>query len=341
MRCSRTTSSPSCWRSAGVEGLCSSHCTVVWASSTRAEFRFAATAAGASRGRTRRVVAPCGSASSRCAASNRRCRVAAAPARPPSAQLRISIFIGSMRGLPRIVCSHCEGAIGVSPGSRAISVSLGARPGPCSSLCTAVSMVRWWRRSPRLIQSLPRNALRGEGLELHALRGIEAAQGVRQPDHADCGSGRRARRWPAAWQSSGAPDDAPGGAQHEAHACGLTLVVASRVRRVASDPVQRDWASPKAEACEPRPSAHSSHWRGSTPRDLVEPSFTASAPACRMVTTPPEIVDEPSSLRLAGDRLSQPLASSTPASTDQADTNEEGNAESQCAGLRNGGSGDG
>ena len=44
------------------------------------------------------------------------------------------------------------------PISRAISLSAGARPSFCSSLCTAASMLRCWRRLPRLIQSPPRSS---------------------------------------------------------------------------------------------------------------------------------------------------------------------------------------
>jgi hypothetical protein len=55
------------------------------------------------------------------------------------------------------------------------------------------------------------DALGGEGLELHALRGVEAASA--RPTGRSCrpGSGRRVRRWPAAWRSSGAPGGAPAG----------------------------------------------------------------------------------------------------------------------------------
>ena len=79
------------------------------------------------------------------------------------------------------------------PISLAISLSTGARPSFCSSLCTADSidallLARAAREvvvAAQLVEHGAADALGREGLELHALGRVEARQRVGQADHAD------------------------------------------------------------------------------------------------------------------------------------------------------------
>ncbi len=62
----------------------------------------------------------------------------------------------------------------------------------------------------QLVEHGAADALGGEGLELHALLAVEARHARRSARSCRPGSDRRSRRWPAAWQSSGARGGARG-----------------------------------------------------------------------------------------------------------------------------------